>query len=414
MSELIHVSDPEKAVAYLRNPSTIREHSRQLFIRLQDGKSEYFLYHPKNWGDICDKVVQTTLRNYPDLKVPLHSRWRHFNAGKIDRIGVLNSDLRNASHLERARVKCELAILSVFLDAGAGDRWRYLDRLSTSHFSRSEGLAVASFDMFYDGFFSNDSSHPFRADAAKLISLTQKDFERAFQVTSDNPMQGLEGRASLIHRLGKLVDSNATLFPEKRLGNMFNTIYKKSADYTFKLPAEQLLFTILEAFETMWPSKLYIGTHSLGDVSHHSQVRGQFGTDTLIPFHKLSQWLCYSLVEPLQEAGVHVQNLDTLTGLAEYRNGGLFLDGGLLSLKDPSLYEHKHAPNSEPITEWRALTVSLLDELAVLVRKQLKTPDLALGSILQGGTWEAGRQLAYAKRKDGGSPLPIESDGTVF
>ena len=45
-----------------------------------------------------------------------------------------------------------------------------------------------------------------------------------------------------------------------------------------------------------------------------------------MPLHKLSQWLAYSLIEPLQRAGIAVTDIDGLTGLAEYRNGGLFID----------------------------------------------------------------------------------------
>ena len=56
----------------------------------------------------------------------------------------------------------------------------------------------------------------------------------------------------------------------------------------------------------------------------------------LVPLHKLSQWLAYSLIEPLQWAGIEVTDIDGLTGLAEYRNGGLFIDTGVLTLRDPS------------------------------------------------------------------------------
>ena len=54
-----------------------------------------------------------------------------------------------------------------------------------------------------------------------------------------------------------------------------------------------------------------------------------------MPFHKLSQWLTYSLLEPFEWAGVTVTGLDALTGLPEYRNGGLLLDTGVLRLRDP-------------------------------------------------------------------------------
>jgi hypothetical protein len=39
---------------------------------------------------------------------------------------------------------------------------------------------------------------------------------------------------------------------------------------------------------------------------------------------------------------------------------------------------------------------------------------LPLARILQGGTWAAGRTIAKRLRPDGGPPLKIISDGTVF
>ena len=35
-------------------------------------------------------------------------------------------------------------------------------------------------------------------------------------------------------------------------------------------------------------------------------------TDEIVPFHKLSQWLSYSLLEPFEWAGVKVVGLDVL------------------------------------------------------------------------------------------------------
>ena len=57
-------------------------------------------------------------------------------------------------------------------------------------------------------------------------------------------------------------------------------------------------------------------------------------TSGLVPLHKLSQWLAYSLIEPLQTSGIGVTDIDGLTGLAEYRNGGLFVDTGVLAFRD--------------------------------------------------------------------------------
>jgi len=135
-----------------------------------------------------------------------------------------------------------------------------------------------------------------------------------------------------------------------------------------------------------------------------------------VPFHKLSQWLTYSLLEPLQELGLVVAGLDELTGLAEYRNGGLCLDVGLLRVKDAAVGDRSYLPGSEVIVEWRSLTVILLDKIAATMREKLhlSATELPLVKILQGGTWAAGRKIAGELRVGGVPPIRIESDGTVF
>jgi len=71
---------------------------------------------------------------------------------------------------------------------------------------------------------------------------------------------------------------------------------------------------------------------------------------------------------------------------------------------------------SEPVVEWRALTVSLLDRLALLVREQLgrSAEEFPLARMLEGGSWAAGREIAYERRADGSPPITVISDGTLF
>jgi hypothetical protein len=139
-------------------------------------------------------------------------------------------------------------------------------------------------------------------------------------------------------------------------------------------------------------------------------------TSGLVPLHKLSQWLAYSLIEPLQTAGIRVTDVDALTGLAEYRNGGLFVDIGMLAFRDPEAAQQEHGVASPLVVEWRALTVALLDRVADGLRHRLKVDAtlLPLAKILEGGTWAAGRLLARQRRADASSPVKIISDGTVF
>jgi Protein of unknown function (DUF1688) len=161
----------------------------------------------------------------------------------------------------------------------------------------------------------------------------------------------------------------------------------------------------------VWPHR-WAGEHTgVGVSAGRDPTTGGY-----VPFHKLGQWLSYSLLEPLQWAGVRVTGLDALTGLPEYRNGGLLIDGGVIVPRDARALNRTWKPQDDFIVEWRALTVALLDELAALVRQQLgKTAEeLPLACILEGGTWAAGRQIARERRSDGAPPLKIESDGTLF
>jgi hypothetical protein len=187
--------------------------------------------------------------------------------------------------------------------------------------------------------------------------------------------------------------------------------YRKQA-HGAELRADQILRGVQLGLGSIWPGRLSVDGLNLGDVWRYAP----FGED-YVPFHKLSQWLSYSLIEPLEEfAGLRIVEADRLTGLPEYRNGGLFVDLDVLKLRDPKLAAQAHRPDSELVIEWRALTVELLERIADPVRERLglTREKFPLGKVLEGGTWSSGRRIAAQKRSDGGPPLSIESDGTVF
>jgi hypothetical protein len=145
----------------------------------------------------------------------------------------------------------------------------------------------------------------------------------------------------------------------------------------------------------------------------HPHAGGRGAGAGYVPFHKLSQWLAYSLFEPIERAGSRIVGQEALTALPEYRNGGLLLDTGVLALRDPAAATRRHPVGAELVVEWRALTVALIDEVAQGVREALGRPDLPLACVLEGGTWAAGRELAR-DRRGGEPPLAIDSDGTGF
>jgi hypothetical protein len=363
---------------------------------------------------VADYVVETMRRNYPDLKVPPHARWRHFVVGGVDRWAAIPHRLPEDKY-ERARIRFDLAVTSVLLDAGAGPDWRWHDATSGAYLTRSEGLAIASLAAFEQGLFSADPAQPLRADAKGLKAVTAESLGRVFQVGADNPLVGLEGRAALMRRLGEVMQENSAAFADPpRIGALFDRLIETAGGN--RIQANDVLGLLLRALGPVWSGRLVIDGIPLGDTWRHPVIDLPGPTRGLIPFHKLSQWLAYSLLEPLWEAGCTVNDIDHLTGLAEYRNGGLFLDLGVIVPRSSDMAARPLAPADEPIVEWRALTVALLDEVAVLVRARLgkRAEEMPLAAILEGGTWAAGRRIAKEKRADGSPPLNIVSDGSVF
>nr|WP_207191513.1 URC4/urg3 family protein [Paracraurococcus ruber] len=388
----------------LLTPEAVRERAHELHALGLDHRLQHWLVQPEAMAATADLVAEVVRANYPDLTVPFHARWRHFAAGGHDRWGALRTTLPD-DVAERARAAFDLVILSVLLDAGAGMAWRYRDPVTGEGHGRSEGLALASLAMFAAGTFG-----PGRVEAERLTDLAAADLAEGFQAGPDNPLLGLEGRATLLQRLGRTLIAAGM----DRPGALFDDLAAQAVDGA--LPARAILVTLLHALGPIWPGRETLDGVNLGDCWRHPGIRRADGTAGLVPFHKLSQWLAYSLVEPLEEAGIRVTDLDALTGLPEYRNGGLFLDMGVLRPRDPALLQAEHDPGDLPIVEWRALTVALLDAVAPLVRARLDLTAEAfpLARVLEGGTWHAGRRIARERRADGGSPLRIRSDGTVF
>ncbi|MGA0572679.1 URC4/urg3 family protein [Variovorax sp. VNK109] len=410
---------PASAAGYLRTTRVVRERAGGLLARARAGLSDWFAIDDTKLDAVADEVVKVTRERYPDLKIPYHSRWRHFEAGGEDRRAQLDQLLGDASAAEKARAHIDLALVSVLLDAGAGPDWKYVESSTGKTFARSEGLGVASYHAFIAGAFSSDPANPYRADSKGLRGVITERLGQAFQVRDNNPLVGLEGRATLLRRLGEvLAEQPETYGGEGRPGGIFDTLtglIGTDAPPTAELQVHDLLSTLLMTLSGIWPAQNHIGTEPLGDCWPHSCVPGDGLTKGWMPFHKLSQWLTYSLLEPFEWAGVKVHGLDALTGLPEYRNGGLLVDAGVIRLKDLQHASRTWQAGDEFIVEWRALTVALLDEIAPLVRKQLKLTEagMPLACVLEGGTWAAGRVLAQRLR-GGTPPFMIESDGTVF
>ena len=309
--------------------------------------------------------------------------------------------------VEKAKVKFDLAIISVLLDACAGANWQYKEfktnlifiscplfsecvnqrvnftgnlsyfgvntlnskntkaihkqiskfRIQNSEFlpfyntdatghdiNRSEGLAIFSFRLFCQGFFSSNPNFPYQVDAKRLSVIEIQTLAPGFQVSTENPLVGLKSRLQLLQHLGKVLEEYPSFFgtDNPRPGNMVDYfLANQTHNKTIKATA------ILEGLGEIWPGHSTISGINLGDVWPNSRLKTNNLGNEYIPFHKLSQWLTYSLLESLQELGLKIIGLGDLTGLAEYRNGGLFIDMELIKVKNPLILQQQHLPSSE-------------------------------------------------------------------
>jgi hypothetical protein len=402
----------QSAIEQLRSPATIRERCEHVLQAGLRGELHHFAVELARLPEAAHLTAEVTRSRYPDLRVPPHSRFTHFDAGGAPRQAQLEHDLAGFDARERARRLVDLVVTSVLLDAGAGAEWRFVEAATGLELGRSEGLAVASLLWAKSGGLSS-RGEPYRVDAAGLAAVDAASLSQAFQVGTRNPLVGVEGRVHLLRALGSTLLERRDVFGDPpRVGGLIDTLCASDD----AVSASTLLHSVLDGLGGIWPGRLKLAGVPLGDVWQHAAAGGAGESRGYLPLHKLSQWLCYSLLYPLEVAGLRVTGLEQLTGLAEYRNGGLFVDLGVLAPKHAQVLAAAHEVGSELVVEWRALTVALLDRIAPLVRTELglDAAALPLAAVLEGGTWAAGRVLAQRLRADAGPPIRVLSDGTVF
>ncbi|KAF3941104.1 hypothetical protein ABW19_dt0207403 [Dactylella cylindrospora] len=434
-------------VVYLRSLYAVRERTKFVMIAAQKQQLTNFTVDMTKFKETAEYVVSIIKRDYaPDYHmIPPHGRWQHFEIGGRKRVDLLLESFEPEITIEeKTKRLIDLFLVSVLLDAGAGTKWQYKSKDNGRIYKRSEGLAVASMDMFKDGVFSSDPKNPYRVDGYALKQLLPDVLARGLQITPQNPIDGLHGRASLLLKLGQALDNKEFFGADHRPGNMLDYLLNHPStqiqDGKPYIPVPTLWTVLVDGLAPIWPqSRTQLDGTSLGDAWLCSTMPPAAYWERIVPFHKLTQWLTYSLMVPMSKLmKIHWVGEHLLTGLPEYRNGGLFIDTGLITLKPQQMkrgLEAYHAnskkegqPNVEVvpmfsadddvIVEWRALTVQFLDMLLPEVNRLLglQGPEsLSLAQMLEAGTWKGGRELAEVSRPNTREPpIMILSDGTVF
>ncbi|GAA5988026.1 hypothetical protein JCM11641_002135 [Rhodosporidiobolus odoratus] len=446
------MSSSSDKISYLRSLPSIRERCFKVFALAEQDKLDYWhldlSVEPKIVDFVCELIARDYGTDYDSI--PPHGRWRHFVGNRVDPLLQKWAE-ENVDPLEKARRLVDLMVVSVLMDAGAGNDWKFSPKEGGERIGRSEGLAVGSLEMFEKGMFSSVEGQPFRVDSVGLSKITPQQISDAMQVSESNPMTGIDGRAQLLVRLASVLnaEANAALFTKassSRPGHLVDYLLAHPTSQT--VPSAVLGTKVAVKIETMWEivvsglsgvwpaARSKIDGVSLGDVWPVDCLKKETKEegDEYVSFHKLSQWLTYSLIE-VMETILNWQFIgkEQMTGLPEYRNGGLLIDFGLLKPNIPALLSHFSLPipsspsdypsllslpaldpSLSPIVEMRAITIIMLDRLATGIRNKVGV-ELSLPQVLESGTWKAGREIAKKLRPEtAGPPFKYVADGTVF
>ncbi|KAI1812800.1 DUF1688-domain-containing protein [Poronia punctata] len=471
------------AAGYLRSLGAVRERSKIVTEKALANRLNHFDVDLDRFPDVVNFVCRIIKRDFdaPFHSIPGHGRYQHFGVGGRDRVAQLLSTFdETVDNTEKCRRLIDLFLVSVLLDAGAGTSWSFKSSDGRTY-RRSEGLAIASLEMFKLGLFSGNPSNKFQVDKDGLRRLTVEQLAKGLQSGPGNVVAGLDGRAQLLIRLGDALEEKTEFFGETgRPGNMIDYLLDHPTTQASSSPVVVLpvLWNVLmSGLAPIWPaSRTAINGVSLGDAwpcssmpqlpqqshrqsgtsgspptfspfppttqssAHSSSDTATAAWESILPFHKLTQWLTYSLMQPMQSLlKIQFAGTELLTGLPEYRNGGLFVDMGVLTLKptdmERGLQNYNNwcqrtgtkavevAPMFEPsddvIVEWRGVTVGFLDKLCadvnVALKDDLQGGELTLAQLLEAGSWKGGREIAEVSRPNTKEPpILIDSDGTVF
>ncbi|OIW27697.1 DUF1688-domain-containing protein [Coniochaeta ligniaria NRRL 30616] len=427
-------------IKYLLSLGAIRDRANVVAEVAKAGNLSHFELREDKLDDAVDFVASVIKRDFgPDNfhTIPPHGRWQHFEVGNVPRITNMMDQWKKkgCDDVELTRRLIDLFFVSVLLDAGAGDHWRYTEPETGHVYERSEGIAVASLHMFTTLAFTASGAGTIPiVDGKGLERLETRVLADGFQVSDGNPMSGVDSRAALLRSLGRSLLAHPDVFgAEGRPGNLVDYMMK-TASGSANLDVLVLWDILQTLLIPIWPKdRTTIAGMPIGDAWPLNILQNRVDSNSpdaiaegIQPFHKLTQWLTYSLMVPFQRVlEMQWTNAECLTALPEYRNGGLFVDLGVLSLKKETLDRGLEASGGDlplfdagddAIVEWRAMTLVLIDILYSRIQSRMGDGvHLTMAQLLEAGTWKSGREIAAQRRpQTKSSPILIRSDGTVF
>ncbi|KAI8387305.1 hypothetical protein BD560DRAFT_382058 [Blakeslea trispora] len=431
---------------FLLSLNSVRERCYKVQEAATRNRLKHFDIDFSKLDEMVQFVISIIKRDYDTPSdIPVYGRWRHFDIGGRPRLNNLiqNWSSLGQDTLEQTRKLIDLLVIACLMDMKPCQTWTYTEQSTGRVFKRKDGIAIAILDLFMAGFFSSDPTQPHRVDSDALLRLSLESLSNGLQFTETNSFAGIKERHEVLNHLGFVLQNRKDYFGRdiQRPGNLMDYLLNHPTTIKTKkgpLISIETLWPAVQEMGEVWASEDNIGgTPGLGDVWPCAAISNDDNTN-LVSFHKLSQWIIFSIIEPMDKLlGATIEGTDLLTPLPDYCNGGFLIDFGFLTLK-PADYErgirNYHANSllpyqpkvevapmfdmSDPVvTEWRALTVAYLDLIAERVRQsfRLSKKSLSLSQLIQGGTWSAGRELAEISRPNTHEPpIVIKLDKRVI
>ena len=212
--------------------------------------------------------------------------------------------------------------------------------------ARSEGLGVASFTGLLAGRFSSDAGDPCRVDAAALLKLDAAALAASSRCARATRLVGLEGRAALMRRLGACARSRRPSRPSASPATRSMrspTIRTRRACTTTIRSRRRCTTTCRRRASSRCCSMPSAPSGRAGSCSTacrwrclvmHPAAGGEARAPAgaLPQAQPVAQFIrCSGTLRVGRREG---RGLDALTGLPEYRNGGLPLDAGVIVPRD--------------------------------------------------------------------------------
>jgi len=411
------ISVSRSAALSLLTAEAVRVRAQVLLEKARAGALEYTSVDLSKLGPAADRAISAAEKSFPDGQFPPYSIWRNLEAGGVDRWGMLAGARGFSGPEEMARSAFDLAIITALLGDLDAENWTYDEIVTGQSYDGRDGLAVAALNLFAAGAFSAEPGDPMRVDAHALIRLVPEELSADLTASDGKPLPDGEHRFRRLVKLGEAIGLRPDLFSDGKItrpGLLFDRLTAAGNDSAVQMHA--VLDKIQDGLGPIWPDANKIGDVALGDTEVHPALASGDETSMFLPLHAVSQFLAFSLIEPLAWAGYGCDGFDRLAGIADRTQCAFMLDGGLISISDEALFAEPVLSEHVAVAELRGLTVALLDTLVREIRNRLEVgqEELPLVCLMEAGTKGAGLEIALEKRGNFAFPLRILSDSTVF